>query len=323
MTLDRIRLATNDLSERDRVPFMRDFYGRAIMGLDIAPLTDAAFDMEMNVALLDQVGIASGRVSPIQANRTKSLVRDGNDNILIGYYTAGFLHSDLRNGGILVGKRDIIAMPLDQPYDWTFAGPGTTTAIHLNRKALAALIPKYDLDDISLLHSGRGVVDLLFPYADTVLNTSDIAGAAATLASKQILELAALILSEARHPDEIGASGSLRAARLAAIRRDLSMNFHNQGLSVNDMAIRHGVSVRYIQMLFEQDGMTFTKYLQKTRLDFAYARLVNAPDSVRVLDIAVEAGFTDLSTFNRLFRKQFGDTPSSLRVYVRQLSDTA
>ena len=49
------------------------------------------------------------------------------------------------------------------------------------------------------------------------------------------------------------------------------------------------------------------------RLDFAQARLRNARSPIRILDIALEAGFTDLSTFNRLFRKRFGDTPSSIR----------
>lgn len=105
----------------------------------------------------------------------------------------------------------------------------------------------------------------------------------------------------------------MRAARLAAIRRDVAINFHNQGLSVRDIAIRHGVSVRYVQVLFEREGMTFTEYLQNTRLEFACRRLIDAHGSVRILDIAVEAGFTDLSTFNRLFRKRYGETPSSLR----------
>ena len=163
MAFERMHLATNDLSERDRVPYMRDFYGRAIMGLDIAPIPEAVFDMEMNVALLDQVGIASGKVSPITASRTQSLASDGNGNILLGYYDAGFAHSDPRSGEMWVGGRDVVAMPLDQPFEWTFSGSGTTTAIHLDRKALAGLAPKYDLDGVNRLSPSRPGMDLLFP----------------------------------------------------------------------------------------------------------------------------------------------------------------
>lgn len=318
MTAGRMHLATSDLPERDRVPYMRDFYGRTMMGLEIAPITEAGFDMEMNVMLLDRVGIACGRVSPIKANRTQGLVRDGNGNILLGYYDAGFGHSDPRSGDVWIGRRDILAMPLDRCFDWTFAAPGTTTAIHLDRQALSALIPRYDLDGMNLLSGDRPGMDLLFPYARAILNARDMTGALAALASRQILELAAFILSDARHPDEVGAGDSLRAARLAAIKRDVTDSFHVPGLSVRDIAARHRISVRYVQLLFEQEGTTFTEYLQNTRLEFAFARVVNAADRTRILDIAMEAGFADLSTFNRRFRRRYGDTPSAVRANARR-----
>jgi AraC-like DNA-binding protein len=33
----------------------------------------------------------------------------------------------------------------------------------------------------------------------------------------------------------------------------------------------------------------------------------------RICDIALQAGFSDISHFNRLFRARFGDTPSGVR----------
>jgi AraC-like DNA-binding protein len=33
----------------------------------------------------------------------------------------------------------------------------------------------------------------------------------------------------------------------------------------------------------------------------------------RVAEIALEAGFSDISYFNRLFRARFGDTPTGIR----------
>jgi len=33
----------------------------------------------------------------------------------------------------------------------------------------------------------------------------------------------------------------------------------------------------------------------------------------RISDIALEAGFSDISHFNRLFRARFGDTPRGVR----------
>ena len=35
--------------------------------------------------------------------------------------------------------------------------------------------------------------------------------------------------------------------------------------------------------------------------------------NVRISDIALQSGFSDISYFNRLFRSRFGDTPSGVR----------
>ena len=34
---------------------------------------------------------------------------------------------------------------------------------------------------------------------------------------------------------------------------------------------------------------------------------------VRICDIALQSGFSDISHFNRFFRARFGDTPSGVR----------
>ena len=41
---------------------------------------------------------------------------------------------------------------------------------------------------------------------------------------------------------------------------------------------------------------------------------------VRICDIALQAGFSDISHFNRLFRSRFGGTPSDVRVEAHNIS---
>jgi len=38
---------------------------------------------------------------------------------------------------------------------------------------------------------------------------------------------------------------------------------------------------------------------------------------VRICDIALQTGFSDISHFNRLFRWRFGDTPKGVRAHAR------
>ena len=58
------------------------------------------------------------------------------------------------------------------------------------------------------------------------------------------------------------------------------------------------------------------------RLGFAYGLLTDPRQIDKpVSSIAYEAGFSDLSYFNRTFRKKFGTTPSDLRGRTRDETD--
>jgi AraC-like DNA-binding protein len=85
-------------------------------------------------------------------------------------------------------------------------------------------------------------------------------------------------------------------------------------LSVREVAARHGVSVRYVQQLFDKSGTTFTRFVTEQRLLAVYHRLTNTlTRGATVTQIAAECGFGDISAFNRAFRRRFGATPSDVR----------
>lgn len=58
-------------------------------------------------------------------------------------------------------------------------------------------------------------------------------------------------------------------------------------------------------------GTTPHQYLMRTRLRRAALRLRTEPS--RILDIAFDCGFGDISNFNRAFRAEFGVTPGAYR----------
>jgi AraC-like DNA-binding protein len=74
------------------------------------------------------------------------------------------------------------------------------------------------------------------------------------------------------------------------------------------------VTPRYLQRLFESDGTTFSAFLLGRRLARAH-RMLSEPRSVQrqVSAIAYDAGFGDLSYFNRCFRRLYGATPMDVR----------
>ena len=106
----------------------------------------------------------------------------------------------------------------------------------------------------------------------------------------------------------------MRAARLAAIKADIGYQVTDGSLSATALAARHGITPRYLHKLFEDDAMTYSQYVLEQRLAFACRRLRDPRLAGRtVSSIAHDAGFGDLSYFNRTFRHRYGLTPSGAR----------
>jgi AraC-like DNA-binding protein len=111
----------------------------------------------------------------------------------------------------------------------------------------------------------------------------------------------------------------LRAARMRAIKAEIAQSFQHGPVSVATLAQSQGVSPRYIQKLFEHEGTTLSKFVLGQRLARVH-RMLTAPALVDLTigAIAYRAGFGDLSTFNREFRRHFGATPSDVRATTRR-----
>jgi AraC-like DNA-binding protein len=106
----------------------------------------------------------------------------------------------------------------------------------------------------------------------------------------------------------------VRAARLDAVLAELDRRFADPMLSARAVGQTLGLSPRYIQELLAATGLGFSDRLMTLRLDAARTRLAGpAFRDARISDIAFDCGFSDISYFNRSFRRRFGCTPKAAR----------
>ena len=83
-------------------------------------------------------------------------------------------------------------------------------------------------------------------------------------------------------------------------------------LTLGRLARAAGLSPYHFLRTFERlTGVTPHQYVLRARLREAAMRLVDEPG--KVLDIALDCGFGDVSNFNRAFRAEFGVNPSRYR----------
>lgn len=93
----------------------------------------------------------------------------------------------------------------------------------------------------------------------------------------------------------------------------------NGKLSLSEVAQRMNISVNHLsQVINEQIGMTFFDYVNSFRVD-EVKTILSKPDSKNftLLGIAYDSGFNSKSSFNSIFKKFTGLTPSQ---YVNQLT---
>ena len=100
-------------------------------------------------------------------------------------------------------------------------------------------------------------------------------------------------------------------ARIARVLRVLGERF-TEPHSIAAMADTAGMSPFHFLRSFKRTtGVTPHQWLMRARLRDAAERLGST--AARVTDVALDAGFDDLSNFNRSFRAEFGVSPRAWR----------
>lgn len=112
---------------------------------------------------------------------------------------------------------------------------------------------------------------------------------------------------------------ALRKLRLEQIGQHMRRNFADPELSPGDAADALGFSRRYVHKLYAQEGRSFRQELVALRIEACLRAFTDEKQgSKTIADIAFAAGYTDISQFNRHFRKLKDDTPSAVRRTLAQ-----
>lgn len=306
-----LRFKSPESPDRQWLEWFRDEYGRQLYNIDIDPNPDSPFRLDVATRLLPDVAISQSVGS---ARRTSHRGDDSDDFIfqfpLSGHFSiqVGAEAHELTVGTGGIGRRGAPAL-LDIPAETRLVG------IRLRRKLIEPLVGNFsDLGGFAVLQDSQAL-RLLLAYVRLL----DVEGAIETpearyLVSTHLHDLVALAYGATRDAGAIIAERGKRAARLAAIKADILDNLASPRLSVTTVAARHDVTPRYVHMLFEAEGVTYSEFVLGHRLLSAH-RLLNDPRFVGVPlnSIALQVGFGDLSYFNRTFRRRFGASPSQVR----------
>lgn len=308
----KLRISTEAFDEKDRLEAFRENFGKAILRVEMEPAAEI-FEADMQLLGLPHFGMASGFVSPVANKRAADLI--DNDDLVFVFMESGQGSLQADGHTIAVSAGDAVLTANDKVA--VFAGETRTSLVNLrfNREKLALSL----CGDVASLagHKLRnGVALRLLKHYAAAIESEASAATAETrkLMVDHLYDLAALALGANRDVGVTATQRGLRAARLRAIKTTILDNLADRTLSALTVGNRQGIGQRYVQLLFEAEGTTFSEFLLTQRLKRAH-RLLNDPAHAgrSVSAIAYDVGFNDLSYFNRTFRRAFGATPSDIR----------
>lgn len=284
-----------------------------ICHLMIAP-TSEDFASRTSIALIGSAVFADTRHSACVTNRTMTLAAETGDNILLHIPVQGGFTIRQRGGSEQAcGVGSIYVDPTEEPGVARFDGAGAQAFyLSLPRAALGTAGDRLSLrGQVALTPQWR----LMLAYACAIHAEAALLPAAHLERCGLHLQDLAMLAVGADHDDaQIARGRGVRAARLRAIRADVERHLADPDLAPDWIAKRHGVSPRYLRALFADEETSFSDHVRRRRLMLAWRRLSDpAQAGVPIGRIAMEAGFGDLSWFNHLFRKTFGQTPTETR----------
>jgi AraC-like DNA-binding protein len=301
-----IHFSTHGLPHAQRLPALRELFDRAVR-LEIDAEPGHAVEMAMHVA----PGLRRARMlSSLTARVTRpaQMLADGEDTVCLMMKTGGrmALTQGRREGvpqigdGVLLVYREPAHLQFVDATYLSVRVPFSALAPIADVEAAAARRIPSDTEALSLLRAY--VANLPERIADPHLGR---------LSAAHVYDLIALAIGATKEGREIASQRGVRAARLAAIKADLTQNV---ALHLDQLAVRQGISPRYVQMLFEEAGTTFSDFALERRLEAARNMLTSPRYAAwSITMIALEAGFGDVSHFNRRFKRRYLMTPSEMR----------
>ena len=308
-------MSSDAFPERDRLPFFVEEMSR-ILRTDMSPLVEGPPRFYMDFTQAGPTSFALLQGTPSHHLRTRQHLGDSNEDFTFVLFNAGWQSSNHNNHIETIRQGDgflfnnAIGSESHIPENHT-----EVVALRMDSDALGAVVRNpeekagmrfpVDLPGMALL---KGYLRAFHATSDT------LTPALLHSFGLHVVDLVAAILGATRDGTAQAEAGGIKAARLREVLSAIATRASDPSFSIDAMASQLAVTSRYVQRLLEETGTTFSEHLLEQRLRHAW-RLLSDPNrrDLKVASIAYDCGFNDLGTFNRVFRRRFGETPTAVR----------
>ncbi|AWS41624.1 helix-turn-helix domain-containing protein [Streptosporangium sp. 'caverna'] len=308
------RFRTTDVSHELRFAAWHEMTSKAL--ISTAVTSDSVDDFAATVSVLDlgAVQISTVAYPPLRATRTARLIRGSDPDL---YYVTmplrgklGVSHVD-READVDSGH--FVVIDTSRPGVVANQEPVEHLIVQVPRselpksRALSAVVARP-------LPIGKGMGSLMVNVARQLMHSAEeYRPADGKRLTTVVIDLVASTLAGHLDEDDTTRDAGQRLLKpriLDFIEKRLS----DPALSPPAVAAAHNISVRYLHLLFRDQGLTVAGWIRERRLDRCRRDLRDAELSGRpVHAIGAHWGFPDATAFSRAFKQTFGVPPGDYR----------
>ena len=279
-------------------------------------INDSAFNAELRGGkALSSLRFAEVQSAPHIAKRSKTQIGKSTEaDFLISFQIAnqGIVRQNGREA--ILTPRTFAMYDSTQPYTLSFKENFHQLIVQMPKKVLSQHLmnpEQYTAVQMSG-HSGLGAVltNFIFSLAKEMGNINQQSDEL----SDNLINMIAMAFSSSVMLEQVGSNSVVKESLKTRIYRYIELNLCNPELSNQSIADSQGISVRYLNKLFEDQSESVHSLILEKRLQRSYNLLQDSAYQGHSIEmIAFNSGFSSAAHFSRCFKKRFGTSPGQLR----------
>ncbi len=309
-----LRLSTKSIAPRERVDWLREVICREYANVELTSPAHGDLSQDLIIYPWGALQLSTIQSTAISLQRSPG---EPHLNRQDAYFAVILLSGGYRmeqNGReVLLQPGDMTLYDATRPHRVHCPGEFAKLILSIPRTVLRDRVA--GIDRCTALHisgtNGIGFVAANF-LRSCATHADQLQAREFFTLSDQALDLLTLAITSVC-PVDFNLSRS-RSVSINGIKTFIEQNLRDVDLDTSLITRQTGLSARYINSLFEDEGTSLMRYVWKRRLENCRKDMQNPVYAGhRLTDIAFRWGFNDATHFSRAFKQQFGCSPREFR----------
>jgi len=310
------RIDTAEVHQRDRLPFWRDAITQSFVELECDALGNPQnFHGKVTNRLLSEGQLSKVTSSGQHVERSQKCIKHSDSDVYL-------LSLQMTGTGIIAqhGRKAVLS-PGDfalydtvRPYTLHFDHNFSQIVMRIPRALGKNYLPGIEWLTAQRIKGDQGYGRVVSNHlAEIYASSPDQAGIQDETVLRSFLHLLSAVYNA---QDNQGSSftSTVKMGQLARIKNFIQDHLTNSDLNPQMIADAHGISARYLNMLFKEEDSSPGRWIWSTRLDKCRDIMQNPQHiGLSLSEIAYANGFNDMAHFSRAFKKRFGQSPRAYR----------